>query len=140
MFLQNIPEDDVTNNLLNGHVNESEEITEVVQDDTKIITKTMTSVTETKVVLDVSTTDESVIVNGDDKVLDEAPVNGVEESPAKSPASLHPPTEGESTPDSTLEEGEIKSPQKVKKSRSFKKALMKKFKKDEKKEENEKAK
>lgn len=137
---KNIPEDDVTNILLNGHVNESEEITEVVQDDTKIITKTMTSVTETKVVLDVSTTDESVIVNGDDKVLDEAPVNGVEESPAKSPASLHPPTEGESTPDSTLEEGEIKSPQKVKKSRSFKKALMKKFKKDEKKEENEKAK
>ena len=109
------------NGILNGHVEENI-VTENVQNNTKIVTETTT---KTKVV---TSSEEKVVVNKTDVAV----INGDElkaPSPTKSPDSSNPPSELGSTADSLNVTGE--KSQKVKKQKSFKKALMKKLHKKE---------
>ena len=131
--------------LVNGHVGENV-TTEVTSNhsDTKVVTKT-TTVTETQVITEISSgknSEKITLVNGSNsshslsspdenkeivKKVEETKANNVEE---KIPIESPPVSENGSVQEIPAES--IKSPSKVKKSKSFKKTLMKKFKKDDK--------
>jgi hypothetical protein len=130
--------------MMNGHVEENV-TTEVTSshNDTKVVTKT-TTVTETQVITEISGNKKgektTTFVNGSSSShslsspeenkefienVEAKNANNVEEK-IESP----PPSENGSVQEISAES--IKSPSKVKKSKSFKKTLMKKFKKDDK--------
>ena len=128
---------------MNGHVDESISTEISSHNDTKVVTKT-TTVTETQVITEFpgNKKEKVTIVNGstsshsvsasDDKKQEMPPIEAVQKvevhKAVQSPTS---PSEHSSSPDITTSEN-VKSPNKVKKSKSFKNMFGKKKDKKEK--------
>lgn len=127
---------------VNGHVEEKTTEISSSGSDTKVVTKT-TTVTETQVITEISGKKPSetiTAVNGNGSqdnfshVKVEGKVEKVKEKKEEAPSSTTSPSPNKNGSAQEIGSGaeESKSPNKVKKQKSFKKTLMKKFKKDEK--------